>query len=67
MPNYKLRYKPFFDKSEPGEEEIATQTLAPGTLEVTVAEVTRLMESLALGDVYCSLAVGKSGFPLFSL
>jgi hypothetical protein len=32
----------------------------PGTLQVTVIEVTRLMADLVEGDIYCSLAVGES-------
>ncbi|XP_063242954.1 PDZ domain-containing protein 8 isoform X2 [Bacillus rossius redtenbacheri] len=59
LPYYKLRYKPFFAKCEPGEgeDEWASHTVCPGTLQVTVAEVTRLMACLVQGPIYCSLAV----------
>jgi hypothetical protein len=59
IPNYKLRYKPFFPKSEPGEELEEATECTPGTLQVTVIEVTRLMADLVEGDIYCSLAVGE--------
>jgi len=58
LPNYKLRYKPFFEKSEPGEEMEESAACSPGMLQVTVMEVTRLMTNLVEGDIYCSLAVG---------
>jgi len=58
LPNYKLRYKPFFEKSEPGEEMEESAACSPGVLQVTVMEVTRLMANLVEGDIYCSLAVG---------
>jgi len=59
LPNYKFRYKPFFTKSDPGEEEgeYAQRSVQQGILEVTVVEATRI--SGATGSVYCSLAVGK--------
>ncbi|KAJ8877115.1 hypothetical protein PR048_021567 [Dryococelus australis] len=62
LPYYKLRYKPFFAKCEPGEgeDEWLGHTLCPGTLQVTVAEVTRLMDCLVQGHIYCSLAVGTT-------
>jgi hypothetical protein len=59
LPNYKLRYKPFFPKSEPGEELEEVTACPPGTLQVTIIEVTRLMADLVEGDIYCSLAVGE--------
>ncbi|PNF14527.1 hypothetical protein B7P43_G15458 [Cryptotermes secundus] len=62
LPNYKLRYKPFFPKSEPGEELEEATACPPGTLQVTVIEVTRLMADLVEGDIYCSLAVDSTAW-----
>ncbi|XP_066999590.2 PDZ domain-containing protein 8 isoform X2 [Anabrus simplex] len=64
LPNYKLRYKPFFTKSLPGEEEedYSIQNVCAGTLQVTIIEVTRLMENSAVGNVYCSLAVDSTAW-----
>jgi hypothetical protein len=44
-----------------------TAACSPGTLQVTVIEVTRLMESLVEGDIYCSLAVGEYSILLLVL
>ncbi|XP_069677414.1 PDZ domain-containing protein 8 isoform X2 [Periplaneta americana] len=62
LPNYKLRYKPFFPKSEPGEEVEEATACSPGALQVTVIEVTRLMGNLIEGDIYCSLAVDSTAW-----
>ncbi len=63
MPNYKLRYKPFFAKSEPNDEEAewGHHSIQSGCLEVTVVEVTRLAATVGNNDenIYCSLAVGE--------
>ncbi|XP_021925331.1 PDZ domain-containing protein 8 isoform X2 [Zootermopsis nevadensis] len=62
LPNYKLRYKPFFPKSEPGEEVEEATACPPGNLQVTVIEVTRLMADLVVGDIYCSLAADSTAW-----
>nr|CAD7429133.1 unnamed protein product [Timema monikensis] len=61
LPQYKLRYKPFFSKCEV-EEEWSGRSLTPGTLQVTVEEVTRLKSFLVQGDIYCSLAVDSTAW-----
>lgn len=57
LPNYKLRYKPFFPKSEPGGVDESGGALLSGVLQVTVLQVSRINESP--GPIFCSLAVGK--------
>lgn len=54
LPNYKIRYKPYFNKNEPGGGDDCSLS---GSLEVTVLQVSRVIESI--GPVYCSLAVGN--------
>ncbi|XP_034235149.1 PDZ domain-containing protein 8 [Thrips palmi] len=65
LPNFKLRYKPFFAKSEPGDEEAewGQHSVQSGSLEVTVVEVTRLA-SLGNGteNIYCSLAIDRTAW-----
>lgn len=59
FPYYKLRYKPFFPKSDPGaalNDNVSCST--SGVLEITVVQVSRISD--CIGPVYCSLAVGKS-------
>lgn len=56
LPHYKLRYKPFFTKSDPGalpDENLGSPSF--GVLEVTVVQVSRITDNP--GPIYCSLAV----------
>lgn len=58
LPHYKLRYKPFFTKSDPGalpDENLGSPSF--GVLEVTVVQVSRITDNP--GPIYCSLAVGE--------
>ncbi|KAE8751360.1 hypothetical protein FOCC_FOCC001931 [Frankliniella occidentalis] len=66
LPNYKLRYKPFFAKSEPNDEEAewGQHSIQSGCLEVTIVEVTRLAATIGNGseNIYCSLAVDRTAW-----
>uniref|UniRef100_A0AAG5CZD4 PDZ domain-containing protein 8 n=1 Tax=Anopheles atroparvus TaxID=41427 RepID=A0AAG5CZD4_ANOAO len=56
LPNYKLRYKPFFHRVE---EDYELNEIVPnGALEVTVAEISRLNAPVrTLTHVYCTLTL----------
>ncbi|XP_055609094.1 PDZ domain-containing protein 8 [Uranotaenia lowii] len=55
LPNYKLRYKPFFHRVE---EDYDLNEITPnGTLEVIVEEITRLNSPNRLSHVYCTLTL----------
>uniref|UniRef100_A0A182NRJ8 PDZ domain-containing protein 8 n=1 Tax=Anopheles dirus TaxID=7168 RepID=A0A182NRJ8_9DIPT len=56
LPNYKLRYKPFFHRVE---EDYELNEIVPnGTLEVTIAEISRLNAPVrTLTHVYCTLTL----------
>ncbi|XP_054272610.1 PDZ domain-containing protein 8 [Macrosteles quadrilineatus] len=57
LPNFKLRYKPFFHKSDPGvvADEGSSEMAVTGSLDVSVLQVSRISDTP--GPVYCSLAV----------
>ncbi|XP_004928782.1 PDZ domain-containing protein 8 isoform X1 [Bombyx mori] len=57
LPNYKIRYKPFFPKSEPGSGEADDGPTPQGRLTVRLVEVTRLQWAGANGTVRAALAV----------
>ncbi|XP_044259435.1 PDZ domain-containing protein 8 [Tribolium madens] len=58
LPNYKIRYKPFFIKTDPSQLDIEDSEIVPqGQLEVTCIDVTRLELSSAVQNVYCTVAV----------
>ncbi|KAL1398053.1 hypothetical protein pipiens_009265, partial [Culex pipiens pipiens] len=55
LPNYKLRYKPFFHRVD---EDYDQPEIPPsGTLEVIVEEITRLNGTARLSHVYCILTL----------
>uniref|UniRef100_A0A182T213 PDZ domain-containing protein n=1 Tax=Anopheles maculatus TaxID=74869 RepID=A0A182T213_9DIPT len=56
LPNYKLRYKPFFHRVE---EDYELNEIVPnGSLEVTIAEISRLNAPIrTLTHVYCTLTL----------
>ncbi|KAG8250380.1 PDZ domain-containing protein 8 [Homalodisca vitripennis] len=58
LPNYKLRYKPFFNKSEEGGVDDSPVVMLSGGLDVAVLQVSRVSETT--GPVYCSLAVDQA-------
>ncbi|XP_041973909.1 PDZ domain-containing protein 8 isoform X2 [Aricia agestis] len=57
LPNYKIRYKPFFPKSEPGSAEGEEGPTPHGKLTVRLVEVTRLQWGGGNGIVRAALAV----------
>ncbi|XP_031769953.2 PDZ domain-containing protein 8 isoform X2 [Galleria mellonella] len=62
LPNYKIRYKPFFPKSEPGSAEGDEGPTPQGRLTVRLVEITRLQWSGANGTVRAALAVDSHGW-----
>lgn len=58
LPNYKIRYKPFFIKTDPGQLDFEDSEICPqGQLEVTCVEATRLATSADVVNVYCTFTV----------
>ncbi|XP_072935165.1 PDZ domain-containing protein 8 isoform X2 [Epargyreus clarus] len=62
LPNYKIRYKPFFPKSEPGSTDGEDGPTPHGRLTVRLVEVTRLHWSGGPGIVRAALAVDSHGW-----
>ncbi|XP_028176966.1 PDZ domain-containing protein 8 [Ostrinia furnacalis] len=62
LPNYKIRYKPFFPKSEPGSTEGEDGPTPNGRLTVRLVEVTRLQWPGQVGTVRAALAVDSHGW-----
>ncbi|XP_075158335.1 PDZ domain containing 8 [Haematobia irritans] len=61
LPNYKLRYKPFFHKTP--EEDVGEGDIQPnGVLEVKVSEISRLMCPTHLTDIYCTITMASLAF-----
>ncbi|XP_062714468.1 PDZ domain-containing protein 8 [Aedes albopictus] len=55
LPNYKLRYKPFFNRVE---EDYDLNEITPnGSLEVIVEEISRLNAPTKLSHVYCTVTL----------
>lgn len=58
LPNYKLRYKPFFHRtSNDDESELNDVTVIDGTLDVTLSELSRLSVPAHLTHVYCVITL----------
>nr|CAI5826053.1 unnamed protein product [Callosobruchus analis] len=58
LPNYKIRYKPFFVKTDPSQLDIEDNEIVPqGQLEVTCVEISRLSLPSNVHCVYCTLTV----------
>ncbi|KAJ8920552.1 hypothetical protein NQ315_005421 [Exocentrus adspersus] len=58
LPNYKIRYKPFFVKTDPSQLDIEDNEIVPlGQLEVTCVEVSRLSLPGTIQNIYCTLAL----------
>uniref|UniRef100_A0A2A4K7V1 PDZ domain-containing protein 8 n=1 Tax=Heliothis virescens TaxID=7102 RepID=A0A2A4K7V1_HELVI len=62
LPNYKIRYKPFFPKSDPGSTEGDEGPCPHGRLTVRLMEVTRLQWSGGTASVRAALAVDSHGW-----
>ncbi|KAJ8734228.1 hypothetical protein PYW07_014779 [Mythimna separata] len=62
LPNYKIRYKPFFPKSDPGSTEGDEGPCPHGRLTVRLMEVTRLQWSGGAATVRAALAVDSHGW-----
>lgn len=60
LPNYKLRYKPFFHATAPVDEEIDLSDIQfNGTLDVNVAELTRISLPCHVNQVFCTLTMAS--------
>ncbi|KAJ8977988.1 hypothetical protein NQ317_004532 [Molorchus minor] len=58
LPNYKIRYKPFFVKTDPSQLDAEDNEIVPqGQLEVTCGEISRLSFPPGVHSVFCTLAV----------
>lgn len=55
LPNYKLRYKPFFHKIE--DDSDVTDIILDGSLEVNISELSRLMIPTHINHVFCTLTL----------
>lgn len=55
LPNYKLRYKPFFHKTE--EDTDLNDIVLDGSLEVNISELSRLMIPTHINHVFCTLTL----------
>ncbi|KAG7303969.1 hypothetical protein JYU34_010889 [Plutella xylostella] len=62
LPHYKIRYKPFFPKSEPGSTDADDGPAPQGRLTVRLIEVTRLQVGAPHGTVRAALAVDSHGW-----
>lgn len=56
LPNYKLRYKPFFHTTPEEEHDLSDITL-DGSIEVNIAELTRLSFSCHVQKVFCTITL----------
>ncbi|XP_004536777.1 PDZ domain-containing protein 8 [Ceratitis capitata] len=60
LPNYKLRYKPFFHITP--EEDTDVDMQPNGSLEVKVSEISRLMCPEIVSNIYCTLTLASLAF-----
>lgn len=56
LPNYKLRYKPFFHKSLEEEFDLSDINL-DGQLDISIAELTRLSFPCHINHVFCTITL----------
>ena len=63
LPNYKIRYRPFFTKPEnkppPQDVFMHGSKLSSGVLKVTVVECSRLVKVSPDSYIYCTVAIGN--------
>lgn len=57
LPNYKLRYKPFFHRFD--EELDISDIMVDGSLEVNISELSRLIIPSTINSVYCTLTLAS--------
>ncbi|XP_070554395.1 PDZ domain-containing protein 8-like [Ptychodera flava] len=66
LPNYKIRYKPFFIKPDPphliDDVLVNDMKVTVGRLQVTVVECSRLPPLPAESEVFCTVAVDSSPY-----
>lgn len=61
LPNYKLRYKPFFHATMDDDIDLS-EIQFDGTLDVNVAELTRISLPCHVNQVYCTLTMATIPF-----
>ncbi|XP_055295198.1 PDZ domain-containing protein 8 [Sitodiplosis mosellana] len=61
LPNYKLRYKPFFNATLDDDIDLS-EIQFDGTLDVNVAELTRISLPCHVNQVYCTLIMATIPF-----
>lgn len=59
LPNYKLRYKPFFHRTD---EEEVSDVIPEGTLEVHLLQAARLLlpDNLSIPRIYCTVTLSST-------
>ncbi|XP_030755746.1 PDZ domain-containing protein 8 [Sitophilus oryzae] len=58
LPNYKIRYKPFFVKTDPSQLDLEDSEVSLlGTLEMNVAEISRLCIPENAQNIYLTIAI----------
>ncbi|CAH1188292.1 unnamed protein product [Phyllotreta striolata] len=58
LPNYKLRYKPFFSKTDPSQLDAEDNEIVPqGQLEITCIEISRLSLPAGIQNIYCTMCL----------
>lgn len=59
LPNYKLRYKPFFHIGLFDEELDTTDIILDGHIEVNISELSRLIMPPTVNSIYCTLTLAS--------
>ncbi|XP_065156770.1 PDZ domain-containing protein 8 isoform X2 [Atheta coriaria] len=63
LPNYKIRYKPFFVKTDPGQLDADdNEMVSHGTLEVSLGEISRLDAPPDVTNVHCTFTIDTIPF-----
>ncbi|XP_045460736.1 PDZ domain-containing protein 8 isoform X1 [Harmonia axyridis] len=61
LPNYKIRYKPFFVKTDPSQLDLDDGEIVPqGQLEVNCVEISRLAIPTGIQNIYYTFAVDSA-------
>ncbi|XP_044760980.1 PDZ domain-containing protein 8 isoform X2 [Coccinella septempunctata] len=61
LPNYKIRYKPFFVKTDPSQLDLDDGEIVPqGQLEVNCVEISRLAIPAGIQNIYYTFAVDST-------
>lgn len=55
LPNYKLRYKPFFHKTD--DDLDVSDIVIEGNLEINIRQLSRLMPAASVNQIYCTITL----------